>query len=59
MKYLFCLLLTGCASIPWERGEVCIKSGQLQYTVPLDRLPYEHKCKSKEVFNKVVKELRI
>ena len=58
MKYLALLLLAGCTTLNWERGEVCLKSKQLQYTVPLDSLPYKHECKSKEVFNKVLNHLR-
>lgn len=58
MKYLLCLLLTGCSTIPMHRGELCIKSKQLTFTVPLDSLPHKHECKSKEVLDKFLNFIR-
>lgn len=58
MRYVLLLLLTGCTTLNWERGEVCLKSKQLQYTVPLDNLPHKHECKSKEVFQKFLNFVR-
>ena len=46
------LFLSGCAT--FGNPEWCVERGGLKITIPTDRLPHEQKCKSREIFKRII-----
>lgn len=49
------ILLSGCASVNLGRADWCVRKGKLTLTVPLDPLPRKEECKSRELFERILR----